>query len=148
MITVKIEKTEGERRARTRITESRSAGKKIKIGERKTDRTIDMRMNEGIEEGKKNDGIGTRRIGKEVTAKTDRKEEIREMKATIGEKTIAKRDRKEGIKGMSIAIGSVGIVIAREKGPRKKRTILGTDRIRTKENGEGERDDVEEVLRT
>lgn len=136
MITIKIEKTVGERRVRTKIIENMSAGKKIKIGERKTDRTIDTRMNEEIEEGKRNGGIGTRRIGKKVTAKTGQKEEIRETRATIGEETIAKRDRKEGVKETSIAIGNVDIVIARERGPRKKRTILGTDRTSIKENGE------------
>jgi len=148
MTTVKIEKTERERRARARIIESMSAGKKIKIRERKTDLTIDMRMNEGIEGRKRNDGIEIRRIREEITAKIDQKEEIGGMRTTTGEEITAKRDWNEGVKGTSIAIENVDIVIAREKGSRMKKMILGINRTSTKENGEGKRDDVEEISRT
>lgn len=144
MTMVKIEKTEGEKRVRARIIESTSVGKKIKIRERKIDRTIDTKMNERIEGEKRNDEIGIReKIRGEVIAKKGRKGEVRGTKVTIGEETTAKRDWKEGTKGTSIAIGNVGIVIARGKGPRKMRT-RDTDRTSTRENDEGERADAED----
>lgn len=135
MTTAKIEKTERKRRARARIIESMSAGKKIKIRERKTDLTIDTRMNEGIEGRKRNDGIEIRRIREEITAKTDQKGEIGGMRPTTGEGITAKRDWNEGVRGTSIAIENVDIVIAREKG--MKKMILGINRTSIKENGEG-----------
>lgn len=135
MTTVKIEKTERERRARARIIESMSAGKKIKIRERKTDLTIDTRMNEGIEGRKRNDGIEIRRIREEITVKTGQKGEIGGMRTTTGEEITAKRDWNEGVRGTSIAIENVDIVIARERG--MKKMILGINRTNIKENGEG-----------
>lgn len=146
MTTAKIKKTERERTARAKIMESTNAGKKIKTRGRKTDHTIDTRMNEEIERRKRNDGIEIRRVGEENIARADRKGEIGGMRMT-GEEITVRRDWNERVKGTSMAIENVDIVIAREKELRMKRMILGINRTSTKENDEEKRNDIEEISR-
>lgn len=149
MTTIKIERKEEKRRA-IKIahpnTENTSAEEKTEIletEERKTDcmmiimRGISTTASVKIEEEERIDGIGTMIRGG-ATAKTDRKEEAREMRTATGEEIRAKRDQKKEVEGTSIAIGSVGIVITRGKGPWRRRMIrdTGTDRTSIKENGE------------
>lgn len=153
MTTIKIERKEEKRRA-IKIahpnTEDTSAEEKTEIletEERKTDcmmiimrgisTTASVKIEEEERKEERNDGIGTMIRGG-ATAKTDRKEEAREMKTATGEEIRAKRDQKKEVKGTSIAIGSVGIVITGGKGPRRMRMIrdTGTDRTSIKENGE------------
>jgi len=151
MTTIKIERKEEKRRAIKIVvpnTENMNAEEKTEIletEERKTDRMMiitretSMTANEKIEEEEKNDGIriGTVIRGTSMTAKTDRKGEVRGTKTASGEEITA-RDRKEEVEGTSTAIGSIGIVIVRGKGPRRRKTIrdIGTGRTSVKENGE------------
>lgn len=149
---VKIERKEEEGRV-IKIaplnTESMSAEEKTETEERKTDRTmiimrgISMTASEKIEGEERNDEIGTGMvIREEVTAKIDRKEEAGETITATGEEIKAKRDRRGEVEGTNTAIRNVGIVITKEKGPRRTRMIrdTGTGRISIKENGERKRE--------
>jgi len=152
MTTIKIERKEEKRRAIKIVvpnTESTNVEEKTEIletEERKTDRTMiitrgtSMTANEKIEKEEKNDGIGIGTVirGTSMTAKTDRKGEVKGTKTANEEEIAARRDRKEEVEGTSTAIGSIGIVIVRGKGPRRRRTIrdTGTGCISVKENGE------------
>lgn len=146
--TVKIERKEEEEKVikiALRSTESMNTEKKTETEERKTDctmiimRKINTTANEKIEEEERNDEIGTVIKGG-VTAKTDRREEVRGTRTVTGEEIIVKRDRKEEVGETSMAIGSVGIVIKRGKGPWRTRTIrdIGTGRTSIKENDKRE----------
>lgn len=146
--TVKIERKEEEEKVikiALRSTESSNTEKKTETEERKTGctmiimRKINTTASEKIEEEERNDEIGTVIKGG-VTAKTDRREEVRGTRTVTEEEIIVKRDRKEEVGETSMAIGSVGIVIKRGKGPWRTRTIrdIGTGRTSIKENDKRE----------